>query len=182
VSAKVVFLDFDGVLNCKEFFLLSMVERRSHREEEDRDGDRAWELLREASALDPVLIARLNRLLAVTGAAVVVSSSWRHGRTPEELREILGLRGFVGEVYGKTADYNGSWEQRGDEIRDWLKEHPEVTTYVVLDDDADMDAVRDRFIQTDMDGGGLLDTHVEQAILMLGGDDGTTASGGGRDG
>ena len=78
LSIKVVFLDFDGVLNSKEFF-------KSPRHEES-----------EAGALDPEAIARLNRLLAATGAVVVISSSWRHGYTVGALASMLESRGFVG--------------------------------------------------------------------------------------
>lgn len=157
MSVAVLFLDFDGVLNCKEFFATE-----AHHESEE-------------GALDPVAVERVNQIVAATGAVVVVSSSWRHGRTLDELTGLLQRRGFVGDVYGKTADYDDVWTQRGDEIHAWLKEHPEVSRYVVLDDDNDMDAVRARFIQTDMHGGGLLDAHVVQAIAMLRGD-GETAS------
>jgi len=101
---------------------------------------------------------------------VVVSSSWRHGYTIDQLKGLLESRGFVGALYDMTRDwFSEECTQRGDEIRDWLDGHPECTTYVVLDDDADMDAVRERFIQTDVGGGGLQDGHVEQAIVMLGG-------------
>jgi len=136
----------------------------------------------EASALDPQAIARLNRLIKATGAAVVVSSSWRHGRTSAQLHGLLRSRGFVGVVLDKTMDWgeteNGVFagEQRGDEIHEWLDRHPEVGSFIVLDDDDDMDAVRERLIRTDMHAGGLLDAHVERAIVMLGG--GSDGSGG----
>lgn len=152
MSVRVVFLDFDGVLNCKQYFEASPDHEDS-----------------EAGALDPLAIARLNRLLAATGALVVVSSSWRHLRSIEQLTDLLCLRGFTSTVHDKTGDApeDGVWSQRGDEIQSWLGCHPEVTSYVVLDDHADMDAVRERFIQTDSHGGGLLDHHVERAIAML---------------
>jgi hypothetical protein len=153
LSLKVVFLDFDGVLNSKAFF-------KSPRHEDS-----------EAGALDPEAIARLNRLLAATGAVVVISSSWRHGYPLAALASMLESRGFVGVVRDKTRDWiSPACTQRGDEIADWLCDHPECTTYVVLDDGADMDAVRERFIQTDVDDGGLQDTHVDRAIAMLGGE------------
>ena len=153
MSLKVVFLDFDGVLNSHEFF-------KSHRHE-----------VSEAGALDPEAIARLNRLLAATGAVVVISSSWRHGYPVATLASMLESRGFVGVVHDKTREWISPWcTQRGDEIADWLRDHPECSTYVVLDDDADMDAVRARLVQTDADSGGLQDTHVDQAIAMLGGE------------
>lgn len=155
---RVVMLDIDGVLNSSAYLLRP---------------DVLDEL--EAGAIDPILVARLNRLVAATGAVVVVSSSWRYGRTVDRLREILESRGFIGVVHDKIPDFSKRTEsgnlyaspERGDEIRGWLDEHPEVTAFVVLDYDSDMAAVRDRHIKTSSHGGGLLDEHVDRAIAML---------------
>lgn len=156
---KVIFLDFDGVLNSHAFMRSDPV-----------DGAH----LRESAALDPAAVLRLNRLVAETGAAVVVSSSWRYGRSVDRLRGILEERGFVGQVLDKTADWsrkemNGLYvaQERGDEIRKWLDEHPEVTSFVVLDDDSDMTAVRDHHVKTSLFNGGLLDEHVDRAAAIL---------------
>lgn len=154
---RVCFLDFDGVLNDAEFLQTS-------KDHEDT----------EAGELNPVAVARLNRIVTATDAAIVVSSSWRYGRTVEHLRGMLESRGFLGRVIDKTADWSKftdgnvyAAKERGDEIRSWLDEHPEVDTFVVLDDDSDMSAVRDRHIKTSFHGGGLLDEHVDMAIRML---------------
>jgi hypothetical protein len=163
---KVIFLDFDGVLNCKAYFE-ACLDRGSEPTTSDEDS--------EASALDPEALSRLNRIVEATDAKVVVSSSWRHGRSVEQLETLLRSRGFRGAVHDKTMDWSTTesgifaGEQRGDEIREWLDRHPQVDAYVVLDDDNDMDAVRERFVQTDMHGGGLQDSHVERVIFMLGG-------------
>lgn len=108
-----------------------------------------------------------------SGAKVVISSSWRHGRDLSTLALMLRERGFVGEVIDKTPDWvtkvpGGlySARERGDEIAAWLAEHPEVDGCVVLDDNSDMTAVRRYFVQTSFDG-GLLDAHVDLALLRL---------------
>jgi hypothetical protein len=126
----------------------------------------------EEGALDPKAIARLNRLIEATGAKVVISSSWRYGRTVERLQELLTKRDFVGEVIDKTVDCVLHKElyvadERGHEIREWLNRHPEVKSFVVLDDDNDMATVADRHIKTSLFRGGLLDEHVDRAIEML---------------
>jgi HAD domain in Swiss Army Knife RNA repair proteins len=165
---KVIFLDIDGVLNCRQYFeTRTLVEGLC---------DRA------AYDLDTAAVERLNHLVAQTGAVVVVSSSWRHGRSVEQLADILSERGFVGTVLSKTRDWHTPMsrrvktatppkserlEQRGDQIRDWLDEHPEVDSFIVLDDDSDMDLVRDRHIKTSFHEGGLQPEHVERAIAML---------------
>jgi hypothetical protein len=157
----ILFLDFDGVLNSAAFF----------RSPESKDG--------EAGALDPKAVARLNTIIAKTGAKVVVSSSWRYGRSVAELQAILDERGFVGEVIDKTADAihmdaadpkeSGFYRAyaRGDEIREWLDRHPEVKSFVALDDDWEMDAVKENHVKTNTFVGGLLDHHVEEAIRIL---------------
>lgn len=149
---KIIFLDWDGVLNNRPYFVehkMSLVKA----------------LTNATPAFDPAAVERLNDLVAATGAWVVISSSWRNGRSLTSLRGHLARRGFRGYVYGKTPDLPG--RERGDEIRQWLDRHPLVTSFVVLDDDADMTAVRENFVQTSMDT-GLTDDHVTAAIALLG--------------
>ena len=159
---KVLFLDFDGVLNSFPYL--------------KENGHAAWQCIGEAGAIDPAAVERLNRIVERTGAKVVVSSSWRHGRDEMHLWQLLRKRGFRGVVIGKTPDFVPNKQPlskracggRGDEIRHWLDNTPAgVTRFVVLDDDNDMDAVRDFFVRTSMDT-GLTDEHVEMAVGMLG--------------
>jgi HAD domain in Swiss Army Knife RNA repair proteins len=157
---KIVFLDFDGVLNSRAFF-------RANK------GKGATNELAEAGAIDPKAVARLNRIIADTGAQVVVSSSWRIGRTRFQLSEILRVRGFDGFVLGMTPDLTTVSDEgvclakeRGDEIRAWLDDHWPDAAFVVLDDNADMTAVRNRFVQTSFDT-GLTDEHVDRCIEIL---------------
>ena len=128
--------------------------------------------------LDPVAVQRLNRLVRETDAKVVVSSSWRHGRTLAELRCILEAVGFEGPVIGKTPNYVPNRDpmskrqvgQRGDEIHTWLEAASlfdiEVEQFVILDDNDDMSHLMDRLVLTTMET-GLLDWHVDQAVEML---------------
>jgi hypothetical protein len=163
---KIVFCDFDGVLNSHSFF----------NSPENQPGP--------AGALDVKAVARLNAIIAKTGAKVVVSSSWRYGRSVAELQTILNECGFVGEVIDKTVDAMEVAHiddisihahtlyvayARGAEIKQWLDQHPEVEAFVVLDDDREAEVVGHpaRIIHTNMFLGGLLDRHVEEAIKIL---------------
>jgi hypothetical protein len=105
---KVIFLDIDGVLNCKKTpnprKLPYVVDKR--------------------------LLARLKKLLARTGAKVVLSSSWRI--------DPVGL--FAAKYWGVPfidvcPDLPKS--PRCKEVLQWLSEHPRVTRYVVIDDEDD---------------------------------------------
>jgi hypothetical protein len=57
---------------------------------------------------------------------------------------------------------------RGLEISDWLKEHPEVSEYLVLDDDvADLAPHYEHHVQTNS-GTGISETDIPKALKILG--------------
>jgi hypothetical protein len=139
VTRRVVFLDFDGVL--------APIRRW------DRYGD-----------LDPACIQVLNEIVARGEAEVVVSSTWRHGKTVAELQEILKAEGFTGFVLDKTPT-GAPGADRGEEIAAWLTEHA-VDGYVIIDDHLDMGALRSRLVQTHP-ARGLQPADTPRAIAML---------------
>jgi hypothetical protein len=144
---KVLFLDVDGVLNSKAWMIRS--PRASFME------------------LDPAAIARVQRIVAQTGAKVVLSSTWR---LMDELVVSL-LRAGV-PVFSKTPDLarkGGGLLPRSREIAAWLLEHPEVTKYAIVDDDVDAGygALAPSFVHTDARY-GLLDSEVEKIVAILG--------------
>jgi hypothetical protein len=117
----VIFLDIDGVL--------APIGRW------DRYGD-----------LDPACIRVLNEIVACGEADVVVSSTWRHGKTVAELQDMLAAEGFAGCVLDKTpTDMAGA--SRGEEIAAWLAEHP-VGGYVIIDDHTDMGELHTHLVLT----------------------------------
>jgi hypothetical protein len=158
VNGPLVFLDFDGVLNSWE----SERCKRSC----------AWE-----DRLDWKAIERLNRLVAVSGAGVVVSSAWRLGQTVEQMANLLEANGFTGRVVGVTpslvdksvesADGIYLAKERGEEISAWREATRHEGPFVVLDDGSDMRGVEAHFVQTDHEI-GLLDEHVNRALELLG--------------
>ena len=155
---KVIFLDFDGVLNSSDFF-----QRTS-------DADRSINYV-ATEHIDPEAVQRLSRIVDATGAKVVVSSVWRYNHRLVELREILGHFGFKGQIIGATPRSTES-KSRGKEIDAWLSENDvnrrdPVGRFVIIDDDSDMEPHMDRLIQTSWQS-GLLDAHVNRAIKMLG--------------
>jgi len=74
---------------------------------------------------------------------ICISSTWKHHfgskgykSTPEKWEDALVRLGFKPNTYvGITCDRK---ELRGEEIKDWLDNHPEVVDYAILDDDSDM--------------------------------------------
>lgn len=147
---RVIFLDIDGVLNSERYF-----------KQRDPEG---LSVVDSASSIDPAAVALLNDLLAATDGKIVVSSTWRLGRSVPELEELLVSRGLrAGHVVGKTADLYG--QPRGSEIRLWVDTH-EVKRFVILDDDSDMEPLMDRLVKTHfLDG--LQAAHVQKCIDLL---------------
>lgn len=146
---KIIFLDIDGVLNSSQWF-----------QGDGRVNDRPL------GHLDPAACARVQRICDATQARICVSSTWRLIHKRPKLVEMFRLRGITAEVVGQTPQLPGSDQQRGDEICLWLSKHPEVTKYIVLDDDSDMRGVHHRFIQTSF-AEGLTDELADRAIAML---------------
>jgi hypothetical protein len=151
-SVKVIFLDFDGVLNSDGFLLQA---RRKSVFEKDAD------------EIDPSRVALLNQIVQCTGADVVVSSSWRIIMKLADIRGLLKNHGFVGNIVGATPNIGTPNRVRGDEIQRWIVECPTtVSNFVILDDDADMGALLPNLVQTSsLDG--LTENDVERAIQIL---------------
>lgn len=162
---KVLFLDIDGVLNSMQMW------RRLEREYPNQRDD-FWETFNDhpERELDVRHVPLLNRITNTTGAKIVISSAWRLFHEHEALKGILKGIGVTGEIIGRTGnDPTMVSRQRGDEIREWLELHPEVTHFVILDDGSDMRPVGRGLVQTSLEK-GLEDKHVRKAIQMLQGD------------
>ena len=111
-------------------------------------------------SIDPSAVATLNDIARRWDLKVVVSSSWR---VMPDLDTLLWQKGVEAEIIGKTPFRAGP---RGCEIAQWLADHPEVTAYVILDDDADMGELRAHLVQTDYRY-GLQAEHVDAVGLVL---------------
>jgi hypothetical protein len=142
---RVIFLDIDGVLNS-EAFALKLEEK--HRQL-GHTSDTSCDCFMLYSHVDREAVARLNRLVDVTSAKIVVSSTWRKKFDVAELQSRLGDHGLVGEIIGVTPDGYKTDELRdslghgvrifrGHEIDFWLQQHPDVERFVILDDASDM--------------------------------------------
>lgn len=112
---KVLFLDFDGVLN-------TISDTMVHGE---------W--------LDAEKVQRLNELVDL-GVDVVISSAWRIKYSEEDLADMLASKGLLLNVIGVTpilpAKMSESPERpRLREIHKWLEDcGQENVTYAILDD------------------------------------------------
>jgi len=149
---KVVFLDVDGV----------MVNHRS------------WYVRQpgQPASADPACVQALNRITDLTGARLVLSSSWRVDEKHAWLVELLRRWGVTGKLIGETPRLHDRirgiyvGKRRGEEIAAWLKGAPEVEAFVILDDDADMAPFLDRLVKTQFDD-GLTEADANRAIALL---------------
>lgn len=118
---RVLFLDFDGVLNSDRFATEGPAMP---------EGEGWW----GPSALDPRALELLRRLVETARCEVVISSTWRLNHTRAELAALLGVEVLdVTPRLHRTPD--GVPRTRGDEIRAWLESHPEVEVWIAVDDD-----------------------------------------------
>jgi len=152
-SMKVIFLDCDGVMNSW-----------------GHDAATGYNGGRDFDTITPEIMGHLSSIVEATGAKVVISSVWRKKYTIAEFNEAFRALGFTGEVIGRTPEMwrteDGSRLWRGDEILLWLRAHPEVESFVVLDDESDMSRVIGRLVRTDFTA-GLTAEDATRAIEML---------------
>ena len=150
---KVIFLDIDGVLNS------SLYDRQRHDENENIDKTR----------LDLV-----KKLVDETGAKIVLSSSWRNHweKNPDECddigRKIISDFASAGiEIYDKTPKMG--YLERSEEIRMWLKDNPDVKSFVIFDDNGyGWGDLSNNFVQTNYRiGRGLEEKHIQKALEIL---------------
>jgi hypothetical protein len=97
---------------------------------------------------DKKAVKILNEILEQTGAEIVVSSDWRLHATLEELGEYYTSQGILKKPVGFTKllgqfddpenfVWSRQWrleQSRSLEILQYLKDHPEVTEWVAVDD------------------------------------------------
>jgi hypothetical protein len=146
MTNKILFLDFDGVLNSTHW-----AGQRPIR------GLLPPELARQAldeERRDPVCVDRLQRLVLETGVRIVVTSTWRHKMPVSEMIAMFALYGFIdAPIIGVTPDLRAVANRtRGIEVAEWLEANESRSiSYVCLDDDADFDGLP--LVQTDPDFG-----------------------------
>lgn len=148
---KVIFLDFDGVLNHDG----DDPDNRMHRAHGETD---------HSLALFVEKVALVERICRQTGAVIVLSTAWRHCFSQSVIAGWLAEKGLTAPIVGITPSRMSSWRRH--EIRWYLDDHPEVSRYVIFDDVDLRDAGFNLFIWCDpMEG--LTEEQAEEAIAYL---------------
>lgn len=122
---KVLFLDIDGVLNSREWYLFN----------KDEIALESGLMYRHQEELDPKACALVEELCVEFNLAIVISSTWRRLHSLSEIQKMFATRGLSAPIIGATPQLRSGY--RGQEVDEWLYEHPGVTHYVILDDDGD---------------------------------------------
>lgn len=151
---KVIFLDFDGVLNSRQSF--AFWHRKRDQKKWENELYESWKgTLHEYLAQEfcPIATSNLSILIEkVPEAKIVVSSTWRILNDVPALKEILKpFPTVANRIIDRTprGEYKDGRIMRGEEIKMWLDQHPKVTNYVIIDDDSDMlDEQRENFVHT----------------------------------
>lgn len=110
---KVLFLDIDGVVNCRG----------------------TTQRFKGMLGIDPFLAAKVKLIIEKTGCKVVLSSTWRNW--PEGRRHV---RKMVCDFIDQTGIAESHF--RGDEVQMWLNANTDkygISEYAILDDDHDFD-------------------------------------------
>lgn len=152
-NTKVIFLDVDGVLNNVE------TDTKSPSGFMGLNGD---------------LVLNLSKIIDATDAKIVLSSTWKvdWDSDPDQREEEGQYLVDVLETYGlgiadKTTD---KIRNRGEGISNWLADHPEVKSWVAIDDDIFGDfekyGIMPHLVKTTFAYGLTLDL-ADQAIEML---------------
>lgn len=148
MNDKIIFLDIDGVLNH----------------------------VNTKEPVDPQKLELLKFIVDSTQSKIVLSSSWRVCNEPgtPQYSQWLYLLDMLQTENLSISDVTPYKEFiRPLEISLWLKDHPEVTSWVSLDDDflpedyEDEGLNPERLILTTYFGPGLTLSHAKKAIKLL---------------
>ena len=144
MSARVLFLDVDGVLNAKNFFPAPGMKP-------------PW-------IVDLNKVQSLNHVLLQTEIKIVVSSTWRLNCTTPNA-DVFCERSYVDRalIHDDWRTIQGATGVRWVEINEWLGRHPEVEAACVVDDNSDAELLGTPFVQTD----GELGLTYEQLGVIL---------------
>lgn len=146
---KILFLDFDGVLNTPEYI-------KSHGDSE--------------AGIDRTRLALIKKLVDATDAKIVLITSLREywDKDPSKcdyygtvINRVFAEYGL--EVFDKTPILDSG--ERVDEILEWIVNNPGVLNYVAIDDgDLRANFLTKNFVQPK---DGLCEVDVEKAIEIL---------------
>ncbi len=148
---KIIFLDIDGVLNGD----LTHSERNPY-----------------GILIDDTRLDLIKHIIDKTGAKIVLSTSWKeHWEKSDDKCDEIGReirRRFEEKEISILDKTPKRWNDRKQEIVDWLEEHSEVTSFVVMDDTPFEEGIlKQHFVLTSSFRYGIDEFDMEKAISIL---------------
>lgn len=153
---KVIFLDNDGVICLANNWGSRLKKQKKWGGMKLSMRGREIPLEYRFDNFDQKAVKVLNSILEETDAEIVVSSDWRFHATLDELGDYYKSQGIIKRPIGVTEKFHyRDWveegfikphgefpwsrmddleQQRHFEIKRWLRDHPEVTHWVAIDD------------------------------------------------
>jgi hypothetical protein len=143
MNSRVIFLDYDGVVNTAMWNDKGTVCRYNFPNDNKVNNFQA--------------VQWVSNFCQKCHYDIVVSSSWRTDHNYKECLINGGLREGI-EILGRTDDLADEfpWPKptRGHEIKRYLENHPEIKYYIIIDDENDfLPEQKEHFVQTDGDVG-----------------------------
>ena len=149
---KIIFLDFDGVLNTEHYQGLLQYQGKPWQDE-------------YGAFFDPKAVKQLKRIIDATDADIVVESSWKYLGL-DAMKELWKVRNLPGTIIDITPSLLG--KNKGVEIASWLSEYAKQDIrYVIIDDEyVILDSQLPHFILTNPYE-GITEEQANRAISML---------------
>lgn len=136
-SKRVMFLDYDGVVNTPIW--------------NEKGTKCRYNFPGDDSVNNFQAVQWISEVCQKFHYDIVVTSTWRKSCNYKECLINGGLRDGI-NILGKTDDLWAKYEDctRGEEIARYIEEHPEIKFYLIVDDENDFrDDQQSHFIQTD---------------------------------
>jgi HAD domain in Swiss Army Knife RNA repair proteins len=147
-NQKILFLDIDGVLNSEVYY-------KSTSYSDSISG-----------RFDPICVELIKKLVEEFSLRIVISSTWRYGAADRLIHELKNTN-LIGYLYHEWFTPVIHPAHRGTEIKLWLDLHPEVTDYIIIDDDENMlEEQIKRFVKTDLHE-GMTEAHFNRVRAIL---------------
>jgi hypothetical protein len=135
---------------------------------------------------DKKAIKVLNSILEETGAEIVVSSDWKKHANLEELGDYYESQGIIKRPIAFTPSFIGcdkpegfEWlrslqyeQERSLEIAQYVKDHPEITHWVAIDDlnmspEANQEVGLENFVLTPKSAEGIKQCGVKDKMIKF---------------
>ena len=152
MNNKIIFLDFDGVLNTEHYQGLLQYQGKPWQDE-------------YGAFFDPKAVKQLKRIIDATDADIVVESSWKYLGL-DAMKELWKVRNLPGTIIDITPSLLG--KNKGVEIASWLSKYAKQDIrYVIIDDEyVILDSQLPHFILTNPYE-GITEEQANRAISML---------------